>query len=151
MSAAMQWVWLCNGCGRRVSAGSMSTPGLSCWCPGLLLGTEALVMTAKSADILFLFFDAGGAAGMLGLTPDQSPAKDGVPLDPPPSTRQGFGRMQLTSSLPLSSNPPSPFRMQVCASKTYIPAYWTTPQAFVHACIASSPAAYGHLVAVGRT
>lgn len=54
---------------------------------------------------------AGGAVGMLGLTPDQDPNKDGVPLDPPPSTRQGFGRMQLTSSVPLSS---AAFRLQVC-------------------------------------
>lgn len=48
---------------------------------------------------------------MTGLTPDQDPSKDGVPLDPPPSTRQGYGRMQLSNSLPLSSGT---FRMQVC-------------------------------------
>lgn len=41
---------------------------------------------------------------MTGLTPDQDPTKDGVPLDPPPSTRQGFGRMQLGASLPLSGS-----------------------------------------------
>ena len=49
---------------------------------------------------------------MLGLTPDQDPNKDGVPLDPPPSTRQGFGRMQLSNSVPLSS---ATFRLQVWA------------------------------------
>ena len=85
---------------------------------------------------------AGGAAGMLGLTPDQSPVKDGVPLDPPPSTRQGFGRMQLTSSLPLSSNPPSPFRMQVYPCKLHIAAY-CKPMALVCACIACSTASFG--------
>lgn len=56
----------------------------------------------------------GGAVGMLGLTPDTDPNKDGVPLDPPPSSRQGFGRMQLTSSVPLGSS--ATFRMQVCTS-----------------------------------
>jgi len=39
---------------------------------------------------------------MTGLTPDEDPTKNGVPLDPPPSSRQGFGRMQLGASLPLS-------------------------------------------------
>lgn len=39
---------------------------------------------------------------MNGLTPDQDPAQNGVPLDAPPSIRQGFGRLQLNSSLPLS-------------------------------------------------
>ena len=48
---------------------------------------------------------------MTGLTPDQDPNKDGVPLDAPPSTRQGFGRMQLSNSLPLSSGS---LHMQVC-------------------------------------
>ncbi|KAL0037541.1 hypothetical protein WJX77_001610 [Trebouxia sp. C0004] len=43
----------------------------------------------------------GGAVAMTGLTPDQDPTKNGVPLDPPPSSRQGFGRMQLGASLPL--------------------------------------------------
>ncbi|DBA90044.1 TPA: Signal peptide peptidase-like 2A [Trebouxia sp. C0005] len=41
---------------------------------------------------------------MTGLTPDEDPTKNGVPLDPPPSTRQGFGRMQLGASLPLSGS-----------------------------------------------
>lgn len=38
---------------------------------------------------------------MNGLTPDQDPAQNGVPLDAPPSIRQGFGRLQLNTSLPL--------------------------------------------------
>ena len=40
---------------------------------------------------------------MTGLTPDSDPSKDGVPLDMPPSTRQGFGRLQLSNSVPLST------------------------------------------------
>ena len=65
-----------------------------------------------SVNSLGLVCCAGGAVGMLGLTPDKDPIKDGVPLDPPPSSRQGFGRMQLSSSVPLG--PSAPFRMQVC-------------------------------------
>ncbi len=45
---------------------------------------------------------AGGAVAMTGLTPDEDPTMNGVPLDPPPSSRQGYGRMQLGTSLPLS-------------------------------------------------
>lgn len=44
---------------------------------------------------------AGGAVAMNGLTPDADPAQNGVPLDAAPSIRQGFGRLQLNSSLPL--------------------------------------------------
>lgn len=43
----------------------------------------------------------GGAAGLSGFEPDT-----GLPLAPPPSFRQGFGRLQLSQSLPL----------QVCTS-----------------------------------
>lgn len=38
----------------------------------------------------------GGAAGLSGYEPDT-----GLPLAPPPSFRQGFGRLQLSQSLPL--------------------------------------------------
>lgn len=38
----------------------------------------------------------GGAAGLSGYEPDT-----GLPLSPPPSFRQGFGRLQLSQSLPL--------------------------------------------------
>ena len=38
----------------------------------------------------------GGAAGLSGFEPDT-----GLPLSPPPSFRQGFGRLQLSQSLPL--------------------------------------------------
>lgn len=86
---------------------------------------------------------------MLGLTPDQDPAKDGVPLDPPPSTRQGFGRMQLSSSLPLP--PLGSFSMQVCASKLHIAAYWATPSALIYACIAFPLLRMGKLQAVCRS
>ena len=48
---------------------------------------------------------------MTGLTPDEDPTMNGVPLDPPPSSRQGFGRMQLGASLPLSTS--STLSMQV--------------------------------------
>lgn len=41
---------------------------------------------------------------MTGLTPDEDPTMNGVPLDPPPSSRQGFGRMQLGASLLLSGS-----------------------------------------------
>ena len=61
---------------------------------------------------------AGGAVGMTGLTPDQDPSKDGVPLDPPPSTRQGYGRMQLSNSLPLSSGSS---HLQVCTHGPTLP------------------------------
>lgn len=56
---------------------------------------------------------------MTGLTPDSDPSKDGVPLDPTPSTRQGFGRMQLGNSLPLSSASSGVSRMQ--ASQHLLP------------------------------
>jgi hypothetical protein len=42
---------------------------------------------------------------MEGITPDANPQYSGIPLDPPPSIRQGFGRSHLGRSLPLASNP----------------------------------------------
>ena len=39
---------------------------------------------------------------MIGLTPSQNPATTGVPLEAAPSTDQGFGRVTLITSLPLS-------------------------------------------------
>lgn len=44
----------------------------------------------------------GGAATMTGLLPTASGGGDGAPLDPAPSTRQGFGRAHLGRSLPLA-------------------------------------------------
>jgi hypothetical protein len=41
---------------------------------------------------------------MEGIAPSSDPQYDGVPLDPPPSTRQGFGRAHLTRALPLIVN-----------------------------------------------
>ena len=49
---------------------------------------------------------------MEGITPDSNTQYDGVPLDPPPSMRQGFGAAHLGRSLPIASNP-SGWSMQV--------------------------------------
>lgn len=59
----------------------------------------------------------GGAKAMEGITPDSNPQYDGVPLDPPPSMRQGFGAAHLGRSLPIASNP-SGWSMQVCHNPT---------------------------------
>ncbi|BDA48509.1 probable serine protease/ABC transporter B family protein tagA at N-terminal half [Coccomyxa sp. Obi] len=53
---------------------------------------------------------------MEGITPDANPQYDGVPLDPPPSMRQGFGAANLGRSLPIASNP-SGWSMQVIDRK----------------------------------
>ncbi len=45
---------------------------------------------------------AGGAVAMSGVTPSADALFDGVPLEQPPSNRQGFGRLQLSNSLPLA-------------------------------------------------
>mmetsp|Transcript_31546 Transcript_31546/g.89554 ORF Transcript_31546/g.89554 Transcript_31546/m.89554 type:complete len:1752 (-) Transcript_31546:144-5399(-) len=42
-----------------------------------------------------------GATSMLGTTPSDNPDLNGVPLEPPPSIRQGFGRANIGTSLPL--------------------------------------------------
>ena len=42
-----------------------------------------------------------GATQMSGTTPSDNPDLNGVPLEPPPSIRQGFGRVNLGTSLPL--------------------------------------------------
>ncbi len=39
---------------------------------------------------------------MSGVTPSADALFDGVPLEQPPSNRQGFGRLQLSNSLPLA-------------------------------------------------
>ena len=54
----------------------------------------------------------GGAKPMEGITPDSNIQYDGVPLDPPPSMRQGFGAAHLGRALPIASNP-SGWSMQV--------------------------------------
>ena len=41
---------------------------------------------------------------MTGVTPSSDALFDGVPLEQPPSNRQGFGRMQLSNSLPLTGS-----------------------------------------------
>ena len=55
---------------------------------------------------------AGGAAAMQGVTPSSNALYDGVPLEPPPSIRQGFGRLDLANSLPLAGAA-APHSMQV--------------------------------------
>lgn len=99
-------------------------------------------MGVSAVYVLTSWCVAGGAAGMLGLTPDQDPAKDGVPLDPPPSTRQGFGRMQLTSSVPLA--PSGPFRMQVRACRRMLQ-HCQQPHFSPHLYLHPSPALPGHV------
>lgn len=47
----------------------------------------------------------GGASNMIGNS------EAGLPLEPAPSFRQGFGRLNLTRSLPMRE---SGWRMQVC-------------------------------------
>ena len=49
---------------------------------------------------------------MQGISSDSNAAYDGLPLDPPPSTRQGFGRVHLTRSLPLAAYPSTGWRLQ---------------------------------------
>jgi hypothetical protein len=39
---------------------------------------------------------------MAGIAPSASAQYNGVPLDPPPSVRQGFGRLHLGRALPLA-------------------------------------------------
>ena len=41
---------------------------------------------------------------MTGVTPSSDALFDGVPLEQPPSSRQGFGRLQLSNSLPLTGS-----------------------------------------------
>ena len=41
---------------------------------------------------------------MQGVTPSSNALYDGVPLEPPPSNRQGFGRLHLGNSLPLAGS-----------------------------------------------
>lgn len=45
----------------------------------------------------------GGASGLAGFESDT-----GLPLAPPPSFRQGFGRLHLGRSLPLQARAPAP-------------------------------------------
>ncbi|KAK9836281.1 hypothetical protein WJX81_001826 [Elliptochloris bilobata] len=48
----------------------------------------------------------GGAAAMQGIAPSANAQYNGVPLDTPPSVRQGFGRAHLGRSLPLAGGVP---------------------------------------------
>ena len=43
---------------------------------------------------------------MQGIAPSADAQYDGVPLDAPPSVRQGYGRVDLARALPLASNAP---------------------------------------------
>lgn len=52
---------------------------------------------------------AGGAANMLGVSPNADNSKYAIPLEAAPSTRQGFGRIALYQTLPLQN---STFRLQ---------------------------------------
>ena len=45
-----------------------------------------------------------GAANMLGVSPNQDNSVYSIPLEPAPSTRQGFGRVALGRSIPLSGS-----------------------------------------------
>ena len=53
-----------------------------------------------------------GAANMLGVSPNSDNSVYSIPLEPAPSTRQGFGRVALGNTLPL---PNSTFKIQVGA------------------------------------
>ena len=50
--------------------------------------------------------NAGGAAAMQGIAPSADAQYNGVPLDVPPSVRQGFGRADLSRALPLAGSAP---------------------------------------------
>ena len=47
------------------------------------------------------FFLSGGAANMLGVSPNADKSVYSIPLEDSPSTRQGFGRVALSRSLPI--------------------------------------------------
>eukprot|EP00191_Tetraselmis_sp_GSL018_P024176 CAMPEP_0177623490 /NCGR_PEP_ID=MMETSP0419_2-20121207/28931_1 /TAXON_ID=582737 /ORGANISM="Tetraselmis sp., Strain GSL018" /LENGTH=1602 /DNA_ID=CAMNT_0019124047 /DNA_START=163 /DNA_END=4968 /DNA_ORIENTATION=- len=51
-----------------------------------------------------------GATAMTGTTPSDNPKLNGVPLESPPSIRQGFGRVNVGTSLPLQG---AAWRLQV--------------------------------------
>ena len=53
----------------------------------------------------------GGAANMLGVSPNSDKSVYSIPLEDSPSTRQGFGRVALSQTLPLSG---ASFNLQVC-------------------------------------
>ena len=50
---------------------------------------------------------------MQGIAPSYQAQYDGVPLDPPPSPRQGFGRLNLGNTL-LFSGATSRLRVRLC-------------------------------------
>jgi hypothetical protein len=56
---------------------------------------------------------AGGAVAMSGETPSDNLLYNGVPLDPTPSNRQGWGHVHLGRSLPIAGTPTSSWNMQV--------------------------------------
>ena len=64
--------------------------------------------TRKPSSALIKAVLVGGAASLQGYEADT-----GLPIDPPPSFRQGFGRVFLGASLALQGNPYGPKRLQV--------------------------------------
>lgn len=53
-----------------------------------------------------------GAAALLGNVQVSNPTAGGLPLEPPPSMRQGWGRVNLAGALPLAGAAPG-WRLQV--------------------------------------
>ena len=101
-----------NNCGYGIDRGtSMATPAVAA---AALLVRQYLaegrvpsgapnataVLPSPSAALVRAVL-LGGAAPMSGLLPTAGGGGDGTPLDPPPSTRQGFGRAALAAVVPL--------------------------------------------------
>ena len=51
---------------------------------------------------------------MQGIAPSYQAQYDGVPLDPPPSPRQGFGRLDLGATLPYQGTGSTAPNLRVC-------------------------------------
>eukprot|EP00887_Chlorella_sp_A99_P001740 scaffold19.g1740.t1 len=107
-----------NTCGTTTMAGtSMATPVvagsaalvrqyyLDGWYPS---GQKNAANSLKPSAALVKATLLGGAGALEGFEADT-----GLPIDPAPSFRQGFGRVLLGQSLFLSGSPLSPARMQV--------------------------------------
>jgi len=60
-----------------------------------------------------------GGAPLQGNVEADNPSAGGLPLEPPPSSRQGWGRVDLTSALPLAGAAPN-WRLQVVDGATLI-------------------------------
>ena len=103
-----------NNCGYGIDRGtSMATPAVAAaavlvrqylvegWAGGGGAPNASASVPSPSAALVKAVL-LGGAATMTGLLPTASGGGDGAPLDPAPSTRQGFGRAHLGRSLPLA-------------------------------------------------